>query len=231
MRQNVTHGVHGGAPEGSALGELGRRASGGDPVALNQLLREVQDTVQRYLASRLSASADADDVAGDLRQEVLIRAAGAVGRCTFESDRAVVGWVLTIARNVLVDHVRAERGRGHVVTRGELEPLAQNAALARWQRPAEDAAAGALLEEMTAQALCGLPEPTRDLVRLRVQLGLTWKEVGAALGTTESGAKRRFQRSQASLRARFLSLLDALPPIARKTLLRRWKLCPPQPPP
>jgi RNA polymerase sigma-70 factor (ECF subfamily) len=230
MRQDVTSGRHGGARSGCSLAELGRRAGRGDAAALNQLLCEVQDTVHRYLASRLSASADADDVAGDLRQEVLIRAAGAVARCTFESDRRVVAWVLAIARNVLVDYLRAERGRGDVVTRGELEPLAQNAALARWLRPAEDAAAGALLEEMTAKALCGLPEPTRDLVRLRVQLGLSWKEVGAALGTTESGAKRRFQRSQASLRTRFLSLLDALPPAPRDALLRRLKLCTPRTP-
>lgn len=223
MRHEIEERTRRGGERTPGLAELGRRASRGDAAALNQLLAQVQDIIHRYLASRLMDSADHDDVAGDLRQEVLIRAAGAVARCTFESDHAVLAWMLMIARNVLLDHLRAERGRGDVLARGELEPLAQNAALARWQRPAEDAATRALLEEMTARALCGLPEATRDLVRLRVQLGLTWKEVGKALGTTESGAKRRFQRSQASLRARFLALLDTLSPADRDSLLRRWK--------
>ena len=206
-----------------ALAELARRAAAGDGAALDGLLRAVQDRVERYLAGRLAARPDGHDLAGDLRQEVLIRAAGAVGRCRFESDARLVAWVLTIARRVLVDHVRAERARREVLPDRALELMAEEASLARWRGGAHELGPGELLETLAARALGALPERTRELLRLRVQLGWTWKEVGRALGTTEAGAKRRYQRAQAALRTRFLALLDALPPAERDTLPRALK--------
>jgi RNA polymerase sigma factor (sigma-70 family) len=193
---------------------------------MNALLREIQAPVHRYLALRLARSPDGDDVAGDLRQEVLLRAARALTRCHFESERRVVAWVLRIARHVLVDHLRAERAQHRVVPRETLELLAERAALAQWQsghhaRPGAD-----LLDEVTARAMAGLPRDTVELFRLRVQLGHTWPEVGAALGTTASGAKRRFQRAQVALRARFLAVVDALPQAEREARLRSLGLRP-----
>lgn len=211
-------------PVHASLAELGRRATRGDRGALDDLLRTVQAPVLRYLTRRLARHPDGDDIAGDLRQEVLLRAASAVGRCHFENDRRLLAWVLSITRNVLVDYIRGERARHPLVPGEALERMAERASLAEWQSGRREGAHGELLDRVAALAMAGLPAPTVELLRLRVQLGRTWPEVAEAMGTTASAAKRRYQRAQATLRARFLAAFAELPPAQREPLLRALRL-------
>lgn len=208
-----------------SLAELCRLAAAGDAAALDAVLRATQEPVHRYLARRLARCPDGDDTAGDLRQEVLLRAAAALPRCEFENDRSVVAWILRITRHVLVDHLRAERRRHPPVSGEGLELLAERAALVQWQSGHHAHPGGELMDEVTARAMSGLPRQTAELFRLRVQLGCTWPEVAAALDTTAGGAKRRFQRAQVALRKRFLTALDTLPEAERKLLRRSLRLC------
>jgi RNA polymerase sigma factor (sigma-70 family) len=193
---------------------------------MDAVLRAFQEPVQRYLMRRLAQCPDGHDVAGDLRQEVLLRAAGALSRCHFENEQRAVAWVLRIARHVLVDYVRAEHTRHRLVSPETLELLAERAALAQWQSGHHVRDASDLLDDVAGRAMAGLPRQTVELFRLRVQMGLTWPQVGVALGTTANGAKRRFQRAQVALRARFLAVFDALPHAERDALLRSLGLRP-----
>ncbi|WP_420127570.1 RNA polymerase sigma factor [Longimicrobium sp.] len=204
--------------EGSFLADLARAAARGEAPALNQLLRAVQDPVHHYLCGRLAAAGDCDDQARDLGQEVLLRAAAALPRSRFADDRRLMAWMLTIARRVLIDHVRAERARRAVVAPGDVSALDGRVALDHWRTPMAGRARGDSLAAVVAAALRALPEPTRELLRLRVQLRYTWKEVALALDTTQAGAKRRYQRAQASLRARVRVEVGALPPRERARL-------------
>ncbi|HET7463538.1 MAG TPA: RNA polymerase sigma factor [Longimicrobium sp.] len=193
-----------------SLTDLGQRAREGCARALDLLLRRVERPLYRYLVSRLAAAPDAEDLARDLCQEALIRATGSIGRCSFASDGRLLAWVLTIARNVLLDHLRQARGRAEV--RGD----------AHWQRavaagalPDDEATPPYLLETFAAEALAAVPEATAELLRLRLVAGKSWKEVAGALGIAESAAKRRFQRAQAALRRSIVARINALPPEAR----------------
>jgi RNA polymerase sigma-70 factor (ECF subfamily) len=194
-----------GAPSES-LADLGRQAQAGCARALDRLLRQVEGPVYRYLVGRLRAAPDAEDLARDLCQDTLIRAVAAIPRSTFASDGRLLAWGLTIARNVLLDHLRQARGRGEV--RGE----------EHWGRveaagllPGEEPAPPRLLETLAAEALAEVPETTAELLRLRLVGGRTWKEVADVLELTESAAKRRFQRAQAALRRKILARIDAPP--------------------
>jgi RNA polymerase sigma-70 factor (ECF subfamily) len=202
------------APGGSLV-DLGRLAQAGSAVALDRLLHRVEGPVYRFLVARVRAAPDAEDLALDLCQEALIRAAGSLGRCTFASDGRLLAWMLTIARNVLLDHVRQARGRGEV--RGD--PLWGRAAAPG--SPGDDPPAPRLLESLAAEALAEVPETTAELLRLRLVSGRSWKEVGDALGIAETAAKRRFQRAQTTLRRRILARVDALPADARRAARRR----------
>lgn len=208
-----------------SLADLGRLAQEGCARALDALLRRVQPPLYRYLVSRVVAAPDAEDLAHDLCQEALIRATTSIGRCTFASDGRVLAWVLTIGRNVLLDHLRQASGRKEV--RGEAYwEFTEAAALL----PGDEAAAPRVLETFAAEALGQVPESTAELLRLRLVGGRSWKEVADALGIAESAAKRRFQRAQAALRRQILARVDALPPEARRAIVARL-LAPDTPPP
>lgn len=196
--------------------DLGRRARAGCAPALDRLLRELDAPIYRYLLARLRAAPDAGDLARDLCQESLIRAAAAIPRSTFASDGRLLSWGLTIARNVLLDHLRQVRGRGEVRGDDHWARLQSGGAL-----PGEEEAPPRILESLAAEALAEVPEATAKLLRLRLVGGRTWKEVAAVLGIPESAAKRRFQRAQGALRRKILARLDALPHDAGRTAERR----------
>lgn len=191
-------------------------AQAGCGRALDGLLRQVEGPVYRYLLRRVHAAPDAEDLARDLCQEALIRAVGAIPRSTFASDGRLLSWGLTIARNVLLDHLRQARGRAEV--RGN-DHWAH--AETRDPLPGEEASPPCLLESAAAEALAEVPDDTAELLRLRLVSGRTWKEVADALGTTESAAKRRFQRAQGMLRKKILRRVAALPHEARRAAARR----------
>jgi RNA polymerase sigma factor (sigma-70 family) len=175
--------------------------------------------VYRYLLARLRAAPDAEDLARDLCQEALIRAMGAISRSTFASDGRLLSWGLTIARNVLLDHLRETRGRAEVRGDGHWARAEAGGPL-----PGEEAPPPRLLEGVAAEVLAEVPETTAELLRLRLVGGRSWKEVAAALGIAESAAKRRFQRTQATLRRKILARLEALPHDAGRTATQRLPL-------
>lgn len=199
-----------------SLAELGRLAQAGCAPALDSLLRAIERPLYRYLVCRVMAAPDAEDLAHDLCQETLIRVAAALGRCTFTSDGRLLAWLFTIARNVLLDHMREVRGRAEV--RGELYWARS---VAPGPLPGSDAPRPDLLETLAAEALAAVPEPTADLLRLRLMGGQSWKKVADTLGIAETAAKRRFQRAQSTLRRRILARIDSLPADARAVFRRR----------
>jgi RNA polymerase sigma factor (sigma-70 family) len=181
----------------------------------------VAEPVYRYLVARVRNRREPEELALDLRQEVLLRAAGHVVRCTFASDERLLAWVLTIARNVLVDFVRAEREEAAALADAELAAACARASLRAWQARGAESLPSRVVLLFTERVIPTVPEQTAELLRLRVLAGAEWKEVGAALGTTAAGAKRRFQRAQAMLRGRLLERLQELPEHERRAL-RGW---------
>jgi RNA polymerase sigma-70 factor (ECF subfamily) len=184
----------------------------GCPRALDRLVREVEGPIYRYLLGRLRAAPDAEDLARDLCQETLIRAVASIARGTFASDARLLSWGLTIARNVLLDHLRQARGRAEVRGDAHWAHVAAAGSL-----PGEEAPPPRPLETFAAEALAQVPESTAELLRLRLVGGRTWSEVARALGISESAAKRRFQRAQAALRRQILARVDALPSEDRRS--------------
>jgi len=181
-------------------------AQAGCAQALNRLLGQLEGPVYRYLLVRVRAAPDAEDLACDLSQEALIRAAAAIPRSTFASDGRLLSWAITIARNVLLDHLRQARGRAEVRGDSHWAAVESDEPL-----PGEDAPPPRQLDVLAAEALAEVSETMAELLRLRLMEGKTWKEVAAVLGIPESAAKRRFQRVQTALRRKILARLDPLP--------------------
>ncbi|HET7600968.1 MAG TPA: RNA polymerase sigma factor [Gemmatimonadales bacterium] len=132
------------------------------------------------------------DVAEDLTAETFLKVVRAAER--FDGDRASPRtWILTVARNVLIDHRRRSRLRQHVPLAG-LRDLVYEAPSPE-ERLLREEEVGRLLG-----ALATLPERDRELLGLRYGSGLEIAEIASVLGIREGGARTRLWRALGRLR-------------------------------
>jgi RNA polymerase sigma factor (sigma-70 family) len=138
--------------------------------------------VYGFLAYRLGRRADAED----LTQQTFERALRAWSR--FDPDRASAKtWLLTIARNLLIDHYRATRTEDPLETLGTAEPTGE-------MEPDLG------LSPQVAAALTELSPRDREIVALRFGGDLTGPEIAEALGLSLANVQQILSRSLRRLR-------------------------------
>jgi RNA polymerase sigma factor (sigma-70 family) len=144
--------------------------------------------VYGFFAYRMRSRADAED----LTQRTFERALRAWSR--YDPAKAAVGtWLLVIARNLLVDHLRADRS----ARRQPLDELdAGHRALAD---PGEQPDLG--LEPDLERALDSRAPRERELIALRFGGELSGPEIAAATGLTLSNVQQILSRSLRRMRA------------------------------
>jgi RNA polymerase sigma-70 factor, ECF subfamily len=142
--------------------------------------------VYGFFAYRLSSRADAED----LTQETFERALKAWGR--YDASRAAVStWLMSIARNLLVDHLRADRGR-----RGPpVDEVADDPAVAVTDRPDLG------LDPGLERALAALGDRERELIALRFGGDLTGPEIATLTGLSLANVQQILSRSLRRMRA------------------------------
>jgi RNA polymerase sigma-70 factor (ECF subfamily) len=127
------------------------------------------------------------DLAEDLTQATFERALRAWSR--FDPRRASERtWLLTIARNLLIDHHRRERGR----RTQELDEASAPTVPGPEERPG---ASAELIE-----ALCSLSERDREILALRYGADLTGPEIAEVSGLTLANVQQIISRSLRKLR-------------------------------
>jgi RNA polymerase sigma factor (sigma-70 family) len=147
---------------------------------------EQVDDVYGFFAYRVRCRADAED----LTQRTFERALGAWGR--FDPQRAPVGvWLLTIARNLLVDHYRADPSSRH-------RPLDE---VEEGELGSEVAAPDLGIDPELAAALATLSQRDREIVALRFGGDLTGPEIAELTGLSVANVQQILSRSLRRLRA------------------------------
>jgi RNA polymerase sigma-70 factor (ECF subfamily) len=159
--------------------ELALAAGAGDQVAVAGFIRLTQRDVIRFVG-HLAGPAEADDLA----QETFLRAMKALPG--FEGRSSARTWLLSIARNTVLDHLRSQSRRPRL------------AALTDWASVADAAQSGEgprfdeqiLLEQLIARLT---PERREAFVATQL-LGLSYQDaadvVGCPVGTIRSRVAR-----------------------------------------
>ncbi len=142
-----------------------------------------------YVFRRVINKADAEDLVGKVFERVVERLD------QFDPSRgALRPWVLRIARNAIIDHLRTRRVFAPVDTLSD--PLPTEA-----RDPLDD-----LIErervELLAALVRELPTETRELIALRYGDGLRHREIAELQGLTVSAVKQRVSRARRELKAR-----------------------------
>ena len=98
-------------PGGIAVWALVDRAQNGDAEAFGELYDHYVTMVHRYVYHRVGDRATAEDVTS----ETFVRALRRIDSLSFQG-RDVGAWLVTIARNIVLDHVKSSRYRLEVTT-------------------------------------------------------------------------------------------------------------------
>jgi RNA polymerase sigma-70 factor, ECF subfamily len=171
--------------------DLTAQAAGGQPAAIESLLRQIRPMVLRYCRARLGRVSGHYQAADDVAQEVCIALLSALPRYR-DMGRPFASFVFGIAAHKVAD---AMRSAASLAIPTEDLPDSPD------DHPGPEETAVACLEAERVRALLGrLPAQQRDLLALRVLAGLTAQETGAELGMSAGAVRVAQHRALARLR-------------------------------
>lgn len=163
-------------------------ALSGDLDALERFAAEARRKLLRSLRGPLRGGW-AEHWLEDVVQDAMVDVCAHLSRCQARSDRELSGWVRAIGQRELANLFRAEAFRRVTI------PLSEDQGA---PASAERSPSGPL-GRLIRRRLRHIGDDAQELLWLRLGAGATWVEVAMELGTTPSGAKRRYQRLVARL--------------------------------
>jgi RNA polymerase sigma-70 factor (ECF subfamily) len=177
-----------------------KRAKEGDAEALRFLYVRYADNVYGYVTSIVRDEHEAEDIT----QHVFTKLLTVLPRYE-QRDVPFSAWILRVARNVAVDHLRSRRP-----TPTE-DP-----------RPATTGADTSTADygESLRQALRELPDDQRTVVVMRHLVGLSPTEIAERMGRTESSVHGLHHRARGTLRKSLVEL-ECAPATVRRTACRK----------
>ena len=187
-----------------AVAALVERCLGGDAAAWEEIVRLYHRRIYNVSYRFAGSAEDAED----LTQEVFIKMYRTL-KSYDGSKGALITWVTTIARNLLVDHFRRSK-HDRVTDSLESAPSGDQDALTLGEQlpdlgPSPDAGVHTQETQRTVhQALQKLSPDLREAVILRDLQDLEYREIAHVLRVPEGTVKSRINRGRAEL-ARHLS--------------------------
>ena len=183
---------------------LVRRCIAGDAEAWEEIVRQYSRRIYS-VCYRFTGSADDAD---DLAQEVFIKIYRTLGSYAPEKG-AFATWVMTMTRNLLVDHFR--KGKQDRATDSldaglteEEDSLSLGDKIQDQSPSADDRIQRRETQEMVQKAIQKLSPELREAVILRDLQDMDYKEIAVALKVPEGTVKSRINRGRMEL-ARLLS--------------------------
>jgi RNA polymerase sigma-70 factor (ECF subfamily) len=172
------------SPQGdSIVGRAVARAKEGDREAVRFLYVRYADNVYGYVRSIVRDDYEAEDVT----QHVFAKLMTVIGK--YEERRVPFSaWILRVARNVALDHVRQRRA----IPCEEVREL-------NYQPPRHDDAQQTSIG--LREALESLPEDQREVIVLRHVVGLTPGEIAGRMGKSEPSVHGLHHRGRGTLRS------------------------------
>ncbi|MGY1784250.1 sigma-70 family RNA polymerase sigma factor [Geodermatophilus sp. SYSU D00698] len=157
--------------------DLVRQAQAGDAEAFGRLYDHYVTLVHRYVLHRVGDRAQAED----FTSETFVRALRRIDSLSFQG-RDVGAWLVTIARNIIRDHVKSSRFRLEVTT-ADMRDADQAT-----DGP-EDAVVSRLTNEQLLACIRQLGSEQQECISLRFLQGLSVSETAAVMGKKDGAVK------------------------------------------
>ncbi|MEU6857824.1 ECF subfamily RNA polymerase sigma factor, BldN family [Glycomyces sp. NPDC046736] len=167
--------------DGDEVADLVARAQDGDPRAFGEIYDRYSDTVYRYIYFRVNNA----QLAEDLASETFLRALRRISSFSWQG-RAFGAWLVTIARNLVVDHFKSGRYRLEIV---KPDVLGADAAETDPTTSPETAALEKLTNATLLTAVKKLNPDQQECIVLRFLQGFTVAETARTMGKNEGAVK------------------------------------------
>jgi RNA polymerase sigma-70 factor, ECF subfamily len=152
-------------------------AQAGDGDAFGQLYDRYVDTVFRFVYYRVNDRG----LAEDFTSETFLRALRRISTISYQG-RDIGAWFITIARNIVLDHMKSARHRLEITTADTLE--------GKDREPSPEAAVlAALSSDRLMAAVKLLGNEQRECVMLRFIQGFSVSETAAVMGKNDGAIK------------------------------------------
>lgn len=162
---------------GPAGWDLVRATQAGDQEAFGQLYDRYHEMVFRYILFRTSDR----QLAEDLTAETFLRALRRIASVSYQG-RDIGAWFVTIARNLVLDHVKSSRYRLEQTT-SEIADLSPSTS-----GPEQQVLDGATHEELL-RCVAKLNADQKECIALRFLQGLSVAETARLMGRNEGAVK------------------------------------------
>lgn len=157
----------------------------GEYGAFEELYSRHSGRVYGYFKSRVSSPGEAED----LLQHTFLKFHQ--GRASYNGVLPFLPWLFSIARNILIDHLR--KHRPVTIEAEKLVALAEKATAEGTSEPT-----------VTWDAVMKLlPEDQRKLIQLRFEEGMSFDDIAKLSGVNETSARKRMSRTIQGLRKVF----------------------------
>jgi RNA polymerase sigma-70 factor (ECF subfamily) len=165
-----------------SMHDLAARLARGDEAAFAELYDACADRLHAYLVGRLGCT----ETASDVMQSAFLRVVKS--RRRFRAVENPVAYVFQIARNEMARSIGKRR-----LNKNEFPAEVLFATGTDLQSEAENA-------EVAAAALARLANDERELIELRVFVGLTFGEIAEIVGRPQATVATQYRRAIESLR-------------------------------
>lgn len=160
--------------------ELIARWRAGDERAATSLVARHAPALARFAVS-LGQRVEVEEVV----QDTFVRAFGSID--SFRADSSLRTWLFTIERRLILDHRRADRRRRDDTSVDDVDAATEFDALD--EIVAEEA------EARVKKAVERLSKMQREVFLLRVNEGLSYKEIAEVVGSTEGAARVHYHNA------------------------------------
>src|SRR4051812_452214 len=171
-------------PEDTDL-ELIERWKAGESSAATKLVGRHSQALARFAAS--SGEREGID---ELVQDTFVRAFASLD--SFRGESSLRTWLFTIERHLMLDRRRAERRSRNTVSVEEGDHVSEYGAL--------DSLIAEEAQERVRKSLDVLSPTQREVFTLRVQQGLSYKEIAEVVGSTEGAARVHYHNAMKTVK-------------------------------
>jgi RNA polymerase sigma-70 factor (ECF subfamily) len=172
------------------------RCRAGDPLAWEALVRRHQGRVYSIALHYMGNAEEARDLA----QEIFLRLYRRLDACT--NDETFVPWMIRLARNVCIDHLR----RARVRPRAAPLPVEEHFDLASPEPGPAEQWRLAKRRGLLQRALQRLTPINRDMIVLKEIQGMSLEEIASLLRIPTGTVKSRSNRARLELAREVLAL-------------------------